>query len=405
MTNEEFAKLFPNVKWSQTFDGRFGTHIKPAEPKQPAAGYSRPSLTENTPPPASMGFVRARTPTSRERMFDLVNRALYGDGGIGSEGNRHTKRLTDFLDFTPIGTLHQAYDTGKAIGEGRLNDAAQSSGVAYLPALRKSPINGLFNPKPKRQRHFSEDYPNGAEVNEDGELKTDIEGRPLQAPYIAGRVWPDEPDHALRPIDIQRIGEHSTRANVEKVPASRLGQGNFGETHLFLGLPWRIQVLDSLPKDKMDIAMAHEVGHAIDALSDQIPTKGLEDELDFNYSALRTNEERKFALSRPQDFGYKGEMVERERMAEAVRAYMVDPNYLKTVAPKTAARIRQFVADSPDLTNIIQFNGLAAGGALAGAAAGQSNNAEAGEGPANHRKDRLSHSSCITGPLRRGRRS
>ena len=158
-------------------------------------------------------------------------------------------------------------------------------------------------------------------------------------------------------------------------------------------------VSDSLPKDKMDIAMAHEVGHAIDALSDQIPTKGLEDELDFNYSALRTGEERKFVLSRPQDFGYKGEMVEREKIAEAIRAYLVDPNYLKTVAPKTAARIRQFVADSPDLANIIQFNGLAAGGAVAGAAAGQSNNAEAGEDPARQRKDGLSNSAISKGPL------
>jgi hypothetical protein len=30
-------------------------------------------------------------------------------------------------------------------------------------------------------------------------------------------------------------------------------------------------------------------------------------------------------------------------MAEAIRAYMADPNYLKTVAPKTAAAIRAAV--------------------------------------------------------------
>ena len=44
---------------------------------------------------------------------------------------------------------------------------------------------------------------------------------------------------------------------------------------------------------------------------------------------------------------------------EAIRAYMTDPNYLKTVAPKTAARIREFVNSHPTLSKNIQFNSLA----------------------------------------------
>jgi len=46
----------------------------------------------------------------------------------------------------------------------------------------------------------------------------------------------------------------------------------------------------------------------------------------------------------------------REYMAEAIRAYMVDPNYIKTVAPQTAARIRQYVNSEPRLNHVIQFN-------------------------------------------------
>src|SRR6185369_14545045 len=123
------------------------------------------------------------------------------------------------------------------------------------------------------------------------------------------------------------------------------------------GRPTRIEILDSLPKAKSDIATAHEVAHVVDALAGQIPTKGLERELDFNYSALRTGEERKFFQSTPQDFGYADpHLIDRERIAEAIRAYMVDPNYLKTVAPKTAARIRDYVYKSPELSKIIQFN-------------------------------------------------
>ncbi len=43
-------------------------------------------------------------------------------------------------------------------------------------------------------------------------------------------------------------------------------------------------------------------------------------------------------------------------MAEAIRAYLQDPNYLKTVAPNVAARIRGAINTTPDLNSIIQFN-------------------------------------------------
>ena len=65
----------------------------------------------------------------------------------------------------------------------------------------------------------------------------------------------------------------------------------------------------------------------------------------------------------PQRHGYDSEEVPREYMAEAIRAYMTDPNYFKTVAPKTAAAIRAKVNAHPTLSKIIQFNafgGLAA---------------------------------------------
>jgi hypothetical protein len=45
-----------------------------------------------------------------------------------------------------------------------------------------------------------------------------------------------------------------------------------------------------------------------------------------------------------------------ELMAEAIRAYLQNPNYLKTVVPNVAARIRGAVNANPDLNRIIQFN-------------------------------------------------
>jgi hypothetical protein len=64
--------------------------------------------------------------------------------------------------------------------------------------------------------------------------------------------------------------------------------------------------------------------------------------------------------------------VPREFMAEAIRAYFSDPNYIKTVAPKAAAAIRAAVNNHPTLSKIIQFNAvpLATGAGAAAAVAG-----------------------------------
>ncbi|TPM38127.1 hypothetical protein [Mesorhizobium sp. B2-3-4] len=71
----------------------------------------------------------------------------------------------------------------------------------------------------------------------------------------------------------------------------------------------------------------------------------------------------------PEQMGYRsGVDADRELMAEAIRAYMA-----KTVAPKTAARIRSYVNKHKDLKHIIQFNSLidlTAGTAGAAAAIG-----------------------------------
>jgi len=47
-------------------------------------------------------------------------------------------------------------------------------------------------------------------------------------------------------------------------------------------------------------------------------------------------------------------------MAEAIRAYMTNPNYLKTTAPRVAQRIRKHANPNPWTNRYIQFNTLAA---------------------------------------------
>ena len=45
-----------------------------------------------------------------------------------------------------------------------------------------------------------------------------------------------------------------------------------------------------------------------------------------------------------------------ELIAEAIRAYLTNPNYIKSDAPDAAATIRQFVNSHPDMSKTIQFN-------------------------------------------------
>jgi hypothetical protein len=124
------------------------------------------------------------------------------------------------------------------------------------------------------------------------------------------------------------------------------------------------QGFNGLPRHEVEVLKAHQLGHIIDRVAGPIPTDGLEDELQAVYDTLnnpnRTSNQQKPAPDArpflPEHRGFTGEAVAREYIAEAIRAYLTDPNYLKTVAPRTAAAIRAAVNPNPRLNNIIQFN-------------------------------------------------
>ena len=50
--------------------------------------------------------------------------------------------------------------------------------------------------------------------------------------------------------------------------------------------------------------------------------------------------------------------AEEEYFAEALRAYMTNPNFVKSVAPNFAAAVRAAVNSHPRLRGVIQFNSL-----------------------------------------------
>lgn len=129
--------------------------------------------------------------------------------------------------------------------------------------------------------------------------------------------------------------------------------------------------------------LCHMLGHLLDIKAGQptlndsnetisaINQDGLEDELRYVYNDLQ-NPQLKAARrvdgnvdpgDGPEfrDFGPEqqdcyGADARAELMAEAIRAYLLNPNYLKTVAPNVAARIRAAVNPNPEVNRILQFN-------------------------------------------------
>lgn len=189
-------------------------------------------------------------------------------------------------------------------------------------------------------------------------------------------------DEAIPPTEFDAIATESVGAPAK---ASALPDGELGRISVAPGsrLPTAIALSDRLSAGQVPKVYAHELGHAIDQLAGEIPTAGLQRELDRVYNAGISGVHRARNLTGPQHVGYKGDDIPRELMAEAIRAYMTNPTYMKTEARKTAAAIRKAANRDPMVNRIIQFNVLPylAPGSLAAALAAGAYGA-GGSGPA-----------------------
>lgn len=122
------------------------------------------------------------------------------------------------------------------------------------------------------------------------------------------------------------------------------------------GERWYEMQVTTEPKGKSaDVAAAYALAHLINDRVGRLSSDGLMDELVVVYSDLNEAVGRSGPVD-PTMFGLQGEHIERDYMAEAIRASIMDPNYLKTVAPRTGAAIRAGVNPNPALSHIIQFN-------------------------------------------------
>jgi hypothetical protein len=316
-------------------------------------------------------------------------------GGL-TTGLPGAARVMAIKALAKVPTIVKAAATGAAeggvggfgAGEGglgpRLENAAVPAAVgavagAVLPPIVRaiagrarlaSRSAGLYDPPVKPPRPFEADYPTGAPADATGRLTADIEGKPLGARIVVGRNMVGGDDVTFPQAELNALTEAGTGSRPSVVPARQMGQ-NAGNTLVDRrsGLPLGVRLRSNLTPQQALRVHAHENAHVIDQLAGEIDTTGLQNELRQVYNTLNTGWERARRLTGPQHQGYSTEQQPRELMAEAIRAYMADPNYLKTVAPKTAARIRGAVNANPRIAPFIQFNELLGLGATAAGAA------------------------------------
>jgi hypothetical protein len=202
------------------------------------------------------------------------------------------------------------------------------------------------------------------------QLARDIEGRELHARFIAGRRTWGGPDEGLTPKDVNQI----LRELAIRVKTMDLEQGVAGRYVKFgadLDDAFRhVHLSPQLTPRERDLTKLHELGHALDdflgwASSKLEPNSKVVDQLRMVYGRIRNGPTGEWFTRQPERYYYTPEQVPKELMAEGLRAYIRNPNFMKRVAPDAARMIRALVNEHPVLSKVIQFNSLAGAGILA----------------------------------------
>jgi hypothetical protein len=326
-----------------------------------AADYFAPNLTsllmgEPAPPIANLPDTPGKVPSTDDPRF----------AGAATEIGYYGQ------NFLPVG--------GPAAGVARAGlgmlRAGSRFGVPFYEAMgrglgrevqasRARLGQQLYEHPELSPRPFEADYRKGARTDATGRLTHDPEGWKLEGTYVVGRNVLGGKDVALPVERLIALAEALTGSKPVFRSPKEMGNAA-GWIRFERGESPVIELRNDLSPEDIHRVLAHEIGHAIDKLAGQIPARGLLPELRRIYN---TGNNSKRALGghdadphavpyTPLDRGYGGPSVYREYIAEAIRAYLLNPNYIKSIAPETAARIRQHVNATPYLQGKIQFNSV-----------------------------------------------
>jgi len=266
----------------------------------------------------------------------------------------------------------------------------QASLGQRVPRLRPPPL--------RPQRAFSDDYPPSyfnplswrylrrAPTDTQGRLLYDTERRKLEAKYVVGRRNIEGPDVALGPTEVldvlSELGHAPEFLPESQMPRVGNNQPDFGTTRatsypwprsLFSGVqPGQVSIDESLDPRSRHLVASHELGHVLKLLARPFLNDDAQKEMRALYNTMnnpnRTPDDRDALPGwdvTPELYGYSPKTgrnginkVEEEYYAEAFRAYMMNPNFVKTVAPNMASAFRRAVNSHPRLRRVIQFNSL-----------------------------------------------
>ncbi|MFI5014542.1 MAG: hypothetical protein ACHQAY_19585 [Hyphomicrobiales bacterium] len=254
---------------------------------------------------------------------------------------------------------------------------------------------------PKTLLGFEEDYkpsswPEGPPVDAQGRLLQDMDGRPLAGKVVVGRTHVGGASQALPATQLDPVTESLLGKPAAVMALGETQHAGSGGPRVILGVtnidsrsghPLSIGISSELTPQGAERVHAHELGHVLDQWTDQrLSDQNLEYELRYVYNTLNNpypeyrqrqawngpNRKLPENIVSPETRGYVPEAVARELAAEAFRAYLSNPDYIKLFAPKTAALIRETVNSRPILNRIIQFNSLWPLAAVGAGAAGYS---------------------------------
>lgn len=253
-----------------------------------------------------------------------------------------------------------------------------------------------YDPPAKPLRPFEADYPAGGVADELGRLRFDREGRPIQpGAFVVGRQTLGGVDVPVGETQVATFLANGTGRFPEGAASRELGgavgrltvrenRGIEPPRGIDPGRLYDVQYYRGLDDAGRGRTLMHEAGHFIDEVARTIPTKGrMNGELRDVYNSLNNpirvgDDAIPYVKGRsrtvhytPKDGGYPLPERDGERMSEAIRAYMADPNYLKSVAPETAAAIRKAVNEHPALSQLIHFNSVGGLLGLLGALQGE----------------------------------
>lgn len=228
---------------------------------------------------------------------------------------------------------------------------------------------GMYDPPPMAQRAFESDYRIAPSGELGARLDVDMDGLPIDpGAMIAGRRAVGGDDVGLSEAEADALAHMF--ADVQRV--KRSGPELKGDAGRYVRDPVqpRIYVDKALDPASGARVQAHELGHALDkhlrftrdGMEHGLPVEGNVPALREVYERLNTPQHIKPGKGyQPESHKYKGEEVNDELNAEAIRAYLINPNYLKSVAPKVAARIREYLNAHPEVSKRIHFNAMVPG--------------------------------------------